>query len=76
MSRHHLIAHLSGKATATLYRNLANQTDKSGNGIRIFGWRKLAIIIETSKQPKRLLAVDREIPAGDLFGTKPSEESL
>lgn len=76
MSKHHLMAHLTSKATASLFRSLAWQAEQSGGGIRIVAWRRVAIILETSKQPKRVLAVDREIPAGDLFGIKPSEESF
>lgn len=75
MSRHHLMAHLTSKATASLFRSLARQAEKSGGGIRILAWRRVAIIIETSKQPKHLLAVDREIPAGDLFTRQPPKGS-
>lgn len=74
MSKHHFVAHLTGKAAAKVYRNLADQTDKSGNGIRIIAWRRLCIIFETSKQPKRLLATDREVPVETLLGTVTPEK--
>ena len=50
MSRHHLIARLGNNEAAALFRGLADQLDKSGNGVRILAWRRFAIIFESSKQ--------------------------
>lgn len=57
MSRHHLIARLGNNEAAALFRGLADQLDKSGNGVRILAWRRFAIIFESSKQQNRPPAV-------------------
>ena len=66
------MAHLTSNATASLFRSLAWQAETSGGGIRILAWRRVAFIIETRKQPKRLLAVDRQIPVDEVFDTNSS----
>jgi len=71
-----LVAHLTSKATIELLRRSADRMKTSGYGARIFAWRKVVIIIETRKEPKRLLPIDGQVPWEELFTAKPSEESL
>ncbi|MET4614138.1 hypothetical protein ABIC28_005151 [Rhodococcus sp. PvR044] len=63
------IAHLTPKATAEMFRRVADRLSEDGYGARIFGWRRLSVIWETKKPPRQLLPIDRKVvPVEDLFG--------
>lgn len=62
MTRHHRFAHLDTDTTASLFRSLADQTEKGGHGVRILAWRRFAIILRTNRPPNGPAAVDVAAP--------------
>ncbi|AVO25032.1 hypothetical protein KHQ84_gp100 [Rhodococcus phage Finch] len=48
-TRRHLIARLTSKQAAHIYRDLADQHDRVGSGVRLFAWRRFLVAFETKK---------------------------
>lgn len=62
--------HLTPTAAAEMLRRAADGLSREGFGARIFAWRRVSVIGETNKPPRRLLPIDRQVSVEDRSGSR------